>query len=116
MEPSLLPCICTVVHVSLPCADNTGIVDRPLRLHRQLGACPHSSRETSESSSCLSNPLVDFCIQGEVVGDCGDVVGELADSIEFVVVNANDRRRFCVLSQGNRLLQTDDQSEIRTGL
>ena len=31
------------------CAGNTGIVDRHLYLHRQLEACPHSSRETSES-------------------------------------------------------------------
>ena len=46
---SLHSCPAYVVHVSLPCADNTGIVDRPLRLHRHLGACPHSSRETSES-------------------------------------------------------------------
>ena len=42
----------------------------------------------------------------------GAEVGELADSIEFVVVNANDRQCFFVLSHDIRLLQTDGQSEV----
>ena len=50
VDLSLLPGICTP---SLPaiqqCAANTGTVYRHLCLHRQLGACQHSSRETSES-------------------------------------------------------------------
>ena len=78
------------------CADNTGNVDRHICRHRELGACPDSSQATSESWSCLPNPLVDLCVQGEVVSDGGAEVGELADNIEFVVVNANDRR--CVSS------------------
>ena len=41
-------------HICSPClaaihTDNTGNVDRHICLHRQLGACPHSSRETGES-------------------------------------------------------------------
>ena len=52
--------------------------------------------------------------QGEVVSDGGADVGELADSIEFGVVDGNDRRCFCVLSQDIRLLQTDGQSEVLT--
>ena len=54
----------------------------------------------------LPNPLVDLCVQGEVGSGGGAEVGELADSIEFVVVDGNDRRCFCVLSQDLRLLQT----------
>ena len=65
------------------CADNTGIVD--LCLHRQVGACPHSNRETCDSWSCLHNPLVDLCVQWEVVSDGGAEVGELPDSIELRV-------------------------------
>ena len=36
-----------------------------------------------------------------VVNDGGAEVGELADSTEFVVVNANERRCFCAMSQYN---------------
>ena len=50
VEPSLLPGIgspcLAAVH---QCTGNTGIVDHHLCLHRLLGACPHSSREKSES-------------------------------------------------------------------
>ena len=48
--------------------------------------------------------------------DGGAAVGELADSIEFVVVNANNRLCLCVLSQDMRIIQTDGQSEVLTGL
>ena len=41
---------------------------------------------------------------GEGVSDGGAEVGELADSIEFIVVDGNDRRCFCILSQDIRLL------------
>ena len=63
-----------------------------------------------------SHPLVDICVQREVVSDCGAEVGELADSIEFVVVDGNDRRCFCILSQDIRLIQTDGQSDVITSL
>ena len=99
VEPSLLPGICSPRLATIQqCADNTGIVNWHLGLHRQLGACLHSSRETGESLSCLPNPLVDLCIQGEVFSDGGAEVGELADSIEFIIVDGNDQRCFCVLS------------------
>ena len=50
VEPSLLPGICSPRLAAIQqCADNTGIVDCHLCLHRQLGACLHSSRETGES-------------------------------------------------------------------
>ena len=61
-------------------------------------------------------PLVDFCVQGMVVNDGGAEECELADSVEFVVVNDNDRRCFCVLSQDIGLLQTDGQSEVIIGM
>ena len=49
-EPTLLPDICSPCIAAIQqCADNTGNVDRHICLHRQLGACPHSSRATSES-------------------------------------------------------------------
>ena len=93
-------------------ADNIGIVDCHICLHRQLGTCPQSSRETGERRSCLPNPLVDQCVQWEVVSDGGAEVGELTDSIEFIVIDCNDRRCFCVLSQNIRLIQTDGESEV----
>ena len=50
VKPSLLPGICSPCLAAIQqCASNTGIVDRHICLHRQLGACPHSSRETSKS-------------------------------------------------------------------
>ena len=114
---SLLPGICRPRLAAIQqCADNTGIVDRHLCLLRQLGACPHSSCEMGESWSCLPNPLVDLCVQWEVVSDGRAEVGELADSIGFAIATSNDRRCLCVLSQDIRLLQTDGQSEVLTGL
>ena len=50
VEPTLLPGICSPCIAAIQqCVDNTGNVDRHICLHRQLGACPHSSRATSES-------------------------------------------------------------------
>ena len=50
VEPSLLPGVCCPCLAAIQkCAGNTCIVDRHLCLHRQLGSCPHSSRETSKS-------------------------------------------------------------------
>ena len=62
VESTLLPGICSPCIAAIQqCADNTGNVDRHICLHRQLGACPYSSRATSESriklpsqSSCRS--------------------------------------------------------------
>ena len=49
-EPSLLSGICSPCLAAVQqCAGNTCIVDCHICLHRQLGACPHSSRETSVS-------------------------------------------------------------------
>ena len=109
---SRLSCPAYVVLVSLPYSN----VDCHLCFHRQLGACPNSSRETSQSLSCLPNPLVDICVQVEVVSDGVDEVCELADSIEFIVVDGNDRRCLCIRSQDIRLLQTDGHSDVLTGL
>ena len=68
VEPSLLPgtaspCLAAIQQ----CVGKTCIVDRQLCFHRHLGACPHSSRETSDSWNCLPNPLVELCVQKEVV-------------------------------------------------
>ena len=51
VELSLLPGISSPCLAAIQqCADNTDIVvDCHICLHRQLGACAHSSRETSES-------------------------------------------------------------------
>ena len=110
-DASHVECVKPSLAAIQQCAGN-----RNLCLHKQLGACPHSSRETSKSWSCLPNPLVDIGIQWEVVSDGGTQVGELADNIEFAVVDGNDRRCFCVLTQDIRLLKTDGQSEIITCL
>ena len=48
VEPSLLPGICSLHLAAIQQgADHTVIVDCHLCLDRQLGACPHSSRETA---------------------------------------------------------------------
>ena len=50
VEPILLPGICSpCIDAIQQCAANTGNAYRHICLHRQLGACPHSSRATSES-------------------------------------------------------------------
>ena len=50
VEPTLLPGICSPRLAAIQqCADNTCIIDCHSCLHRQRGACPHSSRATSES-------------------------------------------------------------------
>ena len=56
------------------CADDTGVVDGHLCFHSQLGVYSHTSREAGESCNCLSDPLVDRCVQGEVFGDGGSEV------------------------------------------
>ena len=112
VEPTFLPGICSPCLAAIQqCADNTGNVYLHICLRRHLGACPHSNRATSESWSCLPNPLVDLCVQWEVVSDGGAAVGELADSIVFVVVNANDRRCLCVLAYLCICSETGDVEE-----
>ena len=50
VEPTLLPGICSPCLAAIQqCADNTGNVDLHICLHKHIGACPHSSRATSES-------------------------------------------------------------------
>ena len=51
---------------------------------------PHTSREAGENCSCLSNPLVDLCVDGQVVGDGGAEVRKVIEGVEFVVVDGND--------------------------
>ena len=49
VELSLLPGICSPSLAAIQqCAANTGILDSNICLHRQLGACQHSSRDTTE--------------------------------------------------------------------
>ena len=50
VEPSLLSVICSPRLAAIQqCADHTCIVDCHIGLDRQIGDCPHSSRETGES-------------------------------------------------------------------
>ena len=50
VEPSLLPGIRSPCFAAIQqCADSTGIVDCHICLHGQLGATPHTGRETGES-------------------------------------------------------------------
>ena len=50
VEATHLPAICCPCLAAIQqCVDNTGNVDRHICLHRQIGACPHSSRATNES-------------------------------------------------------------------
>ena len=106
---NLLSCPAYVVHVSLPHSN----VDRHMCLHRQLGAAVRRARDEAAFPILLSisvfNERLSVMMEPRPVG-------ELADSIEFVVVNANDRWCLCILSQDIRLLQTDGQSEVLTGL
>ena len=58
------------------------------------------------------NPLVDHCVQGEVVCDCGaEDVGEMADRMKFIVVDGDEWQCLSILSQYVRILPTDRQSE-----
>ena len=66
VESSLLsgtrsPCLAAVQH----CADDTGVVDGHLCFHGHLGVYPHTTREAGESCSCLPDPLVSLCVQGD---------------------------------------------------
>ena len=105
VEPSLLPgsdrCPTYVVHVSLPYSNvlvtRTCIADCHIFVFTDSLGLVHTRDE--RELSCPHNPLVDLFVQGEVVSDGGAEVGELADNIEFIVVDGNDRRFFCVLSQ-----------------
>ena len=104
VEPTLLPGICIPCIAAIQqCADNIGNVDRHICLHRQLVHTRAVRRARVEAAFPI---LLSTSAPREVVSDGGAEVGELADSIEFVVVNANDRRCLCVLSQDISLLQT----------
>ena len=90
IESFLLSGICgprlAAVH---QCADNTGIVHDHLGLHCQFGFGPHSWSEASKCCGCVFNPLVDFNVQGEVVGDGGAKICELFNDIELIVTDGD---------------------------
>ena len=94
-----IPCFAAVQQ----CDDDTGVVDGHLCFHCQLGVYSHTSREAAESCSCLSDHLVDLCVQGQVVGDGGAEVRQ----VEFADIDGNDLRCLRVLYQDVRLLQAD---------
>ena len=72
VESSLLSGICSpCLAVIQLCADDTGVIDCHDCFHCQFVVYPHTSREAGKSCSCLPDPLVDLCVQGEVVGDGG---------------------------------------------
>ena len=54
------------------------------------------NRKAGESCSFLPDPLVDLCVQGEVVGSGGAKVRKLVDGVEFV---GEDWQYLCVLCQ-----------------
>ena len=117
VEPSLLPGIC-IVHVSLPCSNVliTQALETAIFVFTDsLGLVHTRAVRRARVEAAFNNLIVDLCVQREVVSDGGAEVCELADSIEFIVVDGNYRRCFCILSQDIRLLQTDVQSEILTG-
>ena len=93
------PCLAAVEQ----CADDTGVVHCHLGLHCQLGVGPHTCCEVRMGCGCLPNPLVDLCVQGEVVGDGGVKVRELMDCIQLIVIDGDGRWRHCTLSQDVRL-------------
>ena len=71
---------------------------------------PHTSREASYSCSCISDPLVGLCVQGQVFGDGGADVRKVMSGVESVVLDCNDWRCLRVLYLDARLLQADGQA------
>jgi len=96
------PCLTAVQQ----CADDTGVVGGHLCFHCPLGVYSHTSLEAGESCSCLSDPLVDRRIQGQVAGDGGADVRK----VEFAVVDGNNWRCLRVLYQDVRLIQASPKS------
>ena len=79
---SILSCLAYVARSVQQCDDDTDVVDCHLCFHCQLVVYPHSSREAGESCSCLPDPLVDLCVQREVVGDGRANVRKLVDGVD----------------------------------
>ena len=50
----------------------------------------------SECCSCLSDPLIDLSVQGEVIGDCWSKVHELVIGIKLVVIDGDGWRGDCI--------------------
>ena len=107
---SLLSCPAYLVHVSLPY--NNVLITQALYtvivvFTDRLGFV--HTRTVRRARVAVAFPIImSISVSNEMfVSYGGAEVGELADSIEFIVVNGNDRLCFCVLSQDIRLLQTD---------
>ena len=97
------PCLAAVHQ----CADNTSIAHDHLGLHCQFGVGPHSCSEASKCCSCLSNPLIDLSVQGEVASDGGAKIRELSNDIELIAIDGDGWQFHCILPQDVCLLQTD---------
>ena len=52
--------------------------------------------------AAFPDPLVDLCVQGEVVSDGGAKVHELMDRIQLIVIDGDGRWRLCTLPQDVR--------------
>ena len=64
---------------------------------------------------CLSIPLIDLSVQGEVIGDGGAKICELLNDVQFAVIDGDGWQFDCILPQEVCLLQTDGLSEILAG-
>ncbi|GCC20825.1 hypothetical protein chiPu_0019393 [Chiloscyllium punctatum] len=71
------------------------MVDTP----QVFGNSPYSSHVVSKSSGCFCDPLVEVCIQEELVSDGRAKVRKLTIDIVFAVIGHDDRQFLCVLSR-----------------
>ena len=93
-------------------AKNACIVHSHLCLHCQLGVWPHIKCRVSECCSCLSDPLIDLSVQGEVIGDCWSKVRELVMGIKLIVIDGDGWWWLCILAHYICLLQADGQLKV----
>lgn len=86
-----------LLDICCPCLIPASIVDCHLCLDRELGVL-HLRGEVSECGCCFPNPLVYFCVQGEVAADCRPEVHELVHNFQLMVVNGKDWWHIYILS------------------
>ena len=108
-----------MVHVSLPyfsVLKTQALYTTILVFSVNLGLV--HTREVRRASvvAAFPNPLINLCVQGEVVSDGGAKIFELFNDIELIVIDNDDWQFRCILSQDFGFLETGDYSEILAGL
>ena len=106
------PCLVAVEEYT----EHTGLVDVHFGLHSETGVIPDPLLQSGHNYSCLGNPAVHLCINGERAGDGGPEVREVLHSFQVVSINGDGWRMVCALRYDVCLLQTDGQTKLLTGV